>query len=70
VRRLGKRELANLFPGFAFRARRVTLLPPLSRRLVPASWITATTLEQAHLLNTHLLAVLRRPDEPGRVAPP
>jgi SAM-dependent methyltransferase len=60
VRGLGRRELMRLFEGFALRARPITLLAPLSRRLVPVSWRVAAALERARVLNTHLLAVLRR----------
>jgi SAM-dependent methyltransferase len=60
VRRLGRRELARLFPGFDVRARSVTLLVPLTRRLVPVSWSAAVVLERIRLLDTHLMAVLTR----------
>ena len=60
VRRLGRRELARVFPGFDIRARSVTLLVPLARRLVPVSWSAAVALERVRLLDTHLMAVLTR----------
>jgi len=61
VRRLGKRELGDLFDGFAIRSRRVTLAVPVSRRLVRRSWSAASLLERARFLDTHLLAIIRRP---------
>jgi SAM-dependent methyltransferase len=66
VRRITKRDLAELFEGFAIRARRVTLALPLSRRLVPLSWSAATALEAARVLDTHMLALLRRPQDGPR----
>ena len=61
VRRLGARELAELFEGFQMRKRRVTMLPQLTRRAVRVSWSAAAVLESTHLLRTHLLATLWRP---------
>ncbi|HEX8743009.1 MAG TPA: class I SAM-dependent methyltransferase [Thermoleophilaceae bacterium] len=61
VRGVSRRELAELFPGFEVRARPVTLLLPLSRRVAVRSFRAAGALEGARLLNTHLLAVLKRP---------
>jgi SAM-dependent methyltransferase len=61
VRGVGRRRIQALFPGLALRSRRVTLAPPLARRLVPVSWTAATVLEALRFLNTHHLAVLRKP---------
>jgi SAM-dependent methyltransferase len=60
VRGIKKREIAALFPDCTLRARRITLAPPLTRRLVPMTWIGAAVLEKLKLLNTHYLAVIRR----------
>lgn len=60
VRGVKPSEMSELFPGFASRSQRITLLPPLSRRLVPVSWLAAEGLERMRLLNTHLLVVLKR----------
>ena len=59
VRGIRKREIEQLFEGFDLDVRRVTLLEPLARRLVPASWLGGELLEAACVLNTHLLVVLR-----------
>lgn len=64
LRRLARSDLRELFPGFDVRARRVTLLLPLSRRVAPRSFRAASALESARVLNTHVLAVLRRPGPP------
>jgi hypothetical protein len=59
VRGIRKREIKRLFEGFDLDGRRVTLLEPLARRLVPASRLSGEFLEVARVLNTHLLVVLR-----------
>ena len=60
VRGVKLNEVLELFPGFTSSSQRITLLPPLSRRLVPISWLVAEGLERMRLLNTHLLVLLRR----------
>jgi SAM-dependent methyltransferase len=60
VHGIRKREIRQLFEGFDLDSRRVTLLEPLARRLVPASRLSGELLEAVRVLNTHLLAVLRR----------
>jgi SAM-dependent methyltransferase len=61
VRGVRQAEVREFFPEFELTHRRVTLLPPLARRLVPISWVAAEILERLKLLNTHLLLVLRAP---------
>ncbi|MSQ62210.1 MAG: class I SAM-dependent methyltransferase [Dehalococcoidia bacterium] len=56
---LGRGDVRALFPGATIRFRRVTLAPPLGRRVAPRSWIAARTLEALPLLRTHLLAAVR-----------
>ena len=60
VRGVGRTEIQSLFPGCRVTLRRVTLAPPLARRLVPVSWIMCELLEKLRLLNTHYFGVLRR----------
>lgn len=60
VRGIGRRELASLFPDCRIWLRRVTLAPPLARRIVPVSWLVASALERVRLLNSHYFAVIRR----------
>lgn len=60
VRGIGRRELAELFPACDVRRRRVSLAPPVARRLVPWSWRLARLMEMTTLLNTHYAAVVRR----------
>ena len=51
-------EIRRLFPGCRFHFRRVTLAPPLARRLVPFSWIAAALFEKCLIFNSHYLAVI------------
>jgi SAM-dependent methyltransferase len=52
-------EIRSLFPGCRYRFHRVTLAPPLARRLVPIFWVAAELLEKIKLLNTHYLVAIR-----------
>ena len=60
VRGIKRQEIVQLFPDCTLQLRRITLAPPLTRRLVPMTWIGAAVLEKLKLLNTHYLAVIRR----------
>lgn len=60
VRGVSLPEIRHLFPGFHLRSTRITLAPPLARRIVPWSWHLAEALEGLRFLNTHVLVVLRR----------
>jgi ubiquinone/menaquinone biosynthesis C-methylase UbiE len=59
VRGIGARELRRLFPGCPIRLKRMTLLPPLARKVVPVSWTAAMLLEVVPLLRSHILAIIR-----------
>lgn len=60
LRGIPAREVAELFPGFSVKLRRVTLAAPLRRALVPRTWLGAAVAEKIPFLRTHLLGVLRR----------
>ena len=60
VRGVRKAEIRSLFPGCRVELERLTLAPPVARRLVKISWIGAAMLEKAGLLNTHYLGLIRR----------
>lgn len=60
VRGVKKREIQALFPDYRISLRRVTLAPPLVRRLVNISWIGCELLEKLRILNTHYIGVLRK----------
>lgn len=61
TRGIQPKEIRKIFPGCQFRFRRLTLAPPLARRLAPLSWQACTLLEKLQFLNTHYLAAIRRP---------
>lgn len=52
-------EIRNLFPGCDFEFRRITLAPPLVRRLVPVSWVLTLWLEKLRFFNSHYLVAIR-----------
>jgi len=53
-------EIRRLFPSCAFNFRRITLAPPLARRIVPVSWKLALMLEKFNIFNSHYLVAIRR----------
>jgi len=55
-------ELRRLFPGCRFEFRRITLAPPLARRLVRFSWLLCALLEKFWVFNTHYLVAIQ-PEE-------
>jgi ubiquinone/menaquinone biosynthesis C-methylase UbiE len=69
VRGVRAGELRRLFAGREVRARRVSLAPPLSRRVAPRSFAAAILLQSLRLANTHCLAVIRSPAVSGRSTP-
>jgi hypothetical protein len=52
-------EVRALFPGCHFSFHRITLAPPITRRLVPLSWLACYILERLRILNTHHLVAIR-----------
>lgn len=54
-----KPEIRQLFPGCEYTFKRITLAPPVSRRLVSISWTVSALLEKFLLLNTHYLVAIR-----------
>lgn len=51
-------EIRALFSGCSFQFRRITLAPPIARRLVPLSWTLCLLLENLKIFNTHYLVVI------------
>jgi ubiquinone/menaquinone biosynthesis C-methylase UbiE len=51
-------EIRSLFPNCRYNFKRITLAPPISRRVVPHSWILALLLEKIALFNSHFLAAI------------
>ncbi|MBC7814999.1 MAG: class I SAM-dependent methyltransferase [Burkholderiales bacterium] len=51
-------EIRRLFAGCRCEFQRITLAPPLARRVVPISWLLAALLERLRLFNSHYLAAI------------
>lgn len=52
-------EIRRLFPGCQIHLRKITLAPPIARRVVPVSWGLAHWLESLGIFNSHYLAAIR-----------
>ena len=57
---LRKRDVRALFPDCEIAFRRITLAPPIARRIVPLSWRLAEALENLRIFNSHYFAVIRK----------
>jgi hypothetical protein len=53
-------EIKQLFPGCNYEFLRITLAPPIARRLAPISWGLCLFLESIKILNTHYLVAIRQ----------
>lgn len=53
-------EVRDLFPECQYTFRRITLAPPISRRLSTVSWLLCCLLERFVILNTHYLVAIRK----------
>lgn len=60
VRGIEAGEIRRLFPGCRIRLQKVTLAPPITRRLVRVSWMMCLLLEKIPALRTHYLGVIRK----------
>jgi SAM-dependent methyltransferase len=60
VRRVGRSEIAALFPGCRVHLTRITLAPPVARALLPLSRVACEMLERMPLFCTHYLGVVTR----------
>lgn len=52
-------EIRALFPDCHISLRRITLAPPIVRRLIRFSWLACYGLERLRIFNTHYLAVIQ-----------
>jgi hypothetical protein len=59
VRKVSANEIKALFTDCDVDLARVSLAPPIARRLVERSWLAASVLERLKLLNTHYFGVIR-----------
>lgn len=55
-------EIRMLFPGCHCHFVRITLAPPLARRLAPRAWLLCCILESLQVFNTHYLVAIRTPE--------
>lgn len=53
-------EIKRLFPKTKYHFLKITLAPPITRRLVPLSWLAAYVLEKLTIFNTHYLVVIKK----------
>jgi hypothetical protein len=51
-------EIELLFPNCTFEFHKITLAPPVARRLVPVSWIMCVFLENLKVFNTYYLVTI------------
>ncbi len=56
---IGLREIRSLFNGMHIRTQKVTLAPPIARRMVPLSPSFSIWLESLSILNSHYLALIK-----------
>ena len=61
VRGIAGGEIRSLFRNCDVIMKRVTLAPPIARRVVPVTWTGAAILEEIPWLRTHYVAVIRKP---------
>lgn len=54
------KEVRHLFPDCIFIFRKITLAPPIARKVVPISKSVALILEKANVLNTHFLVFIQK----------
>lgn len=60
TRGLGVREISSSFPGCRIDPQRITLAPPIARRLAPISWGLCLLLESLKIFNTHYLVAISK----------
>lgn len=65
VRGVTQRDIQELFRGCSVELERVTLAPPLARRLAGRYWTLCELLELVPLLCTHHLGIIRRRGTPS-----
>lgn len=58
-------EIRRLFPDCWFIFRKITLAPPIARRVIPVSWGLAYFLESLRVFNSHYLAVIQPMGQAG-----
>jgi ubiquinone/menaquinone biosynthesis C-methylase UbiE len=64
VQGVKRREIYGLFAGCRIKLERITLAPPIARRLAPHSWFACYLLERIPWLCTHYLGVVWKTNRP------
>jgi len=54
------REIQRLFPKCQIQKKKITLAPPIARRIVPITWQFALFLESLTIFNSHYLALITK----------
>ncbi len=57
---INRSEIKTLFPGCDIYCRKITLAPPIARKIVPISWLFGMLLESLGIFNSHYLALIRK----------
>jgi ubiquinone/menaquinone biosynthesis C-methylase UbiE len=52
-------EIRWLFPNSTLEFHKITLAPPIARRIIPISWILALFMEDLRVFNTHYLVSIK-----------
>jgi ubiquinone/menaquinone biosynthesis C-methylase UbiE len=60
---LRRPEIRSMFPNCRLEFEKITLAPPLARRLVPVSWGLAFFLESLRIFNSHYLVIISPKNE-------
>ncbi len=60
VRGVKKHEIHHLFPSCRIDFRRITLAPPLVRKIASYSWLACYLLEKLKIFNTHYLGIIQK----------
>lgn len=58
---VGRKEVAELFPGYKSSSKSLTLAPPVARFVAHKSWALASVLSALPFARTHRLTLLTRP---------
>lgn len=60
TRGIRPKEICSLFPNCQFQFHRITLAPPIARRLAPFSTTLCSILEDFKIFNSHYLVVIQK----------
>lgn len=60
VKGIEKREIIELFPNCRYDFNKITLAPPIARKLAPISWLACYLLEKIPFLRTHYLVIIKK----------